>query len=87
MPGRVLRLHPKGAPDNRPGRPVVLGPPLLPLHSCRPGIRAAAGLGVRADRPATAAGACRHHGWLRTEQARARTETLSVILVTDLPSE
>jgi len=77
--GEVARPHAAASPQGRsgrrlgvlPGPPVVLGPPLLPLHSCRPGIRAPAGLGVRADRPATAAGACRHHGWLRTRRVRA----------------
>src|SRR3954468_991614 len=61
-----LRLHPKGCSGrswrDRSGDPSCLGPPLLPIHSCRPGIRAAAGLGVRPDRPAAAAGACRQTG-------------------------
>lgn len=37
--------------DIRPGDPSCSGPPLLPVHSCRPVIQAAAGLGVRPDAP------------------------------------
>src|SRR4051794_32749217 len=62
----LLRLHPKGCSTrpwrDRSGDPSCLGPPLLPIHSCRPVIRAAAGLGVHPDRPAAAAGACRQTG-------------------------
>ena len=53
-----------GAERLRTGDPSCLGPPLLPIHSCRPVIRAAAGLGVRPDRPAAVAGACRQTGIL-----------------------
>ena len=64
----LTRLHPKGCSArswrDRSGDPSCLGPPLLPIHSCRPVIRAAAGLGVRPDRPAAVAGSCRQSGIL-----------------------
>src|SRR3954467_2251567 len=56
----LTRLHPKGCSArswrDRSGDPSCLGPPLLPMHFCRPVIRAAAGLGVRPDRPASCGG-------------------------------
>ena len=64
----LTRLHPKGCSArswrDRSGDPSCLGPPLLPMHSCRPVIRAAAGLGVHPDRPAAVAGSCRQEGIL-----------------------
>lgn len=76
-PAAVSRLHPKGCSvrtNVRTGDPSCSGPPLLPIHSCRPVIRAAAGLGVRPDRPAAAAGSCRQSGILAHGRTKIPTE-------------
>src|SRR3954452_4675734 len=84
----LTRLHPKGCSArswrDRPGDPSCLGPPLLPIHFCRPVIRAAAGLGVRPDRPAAVAGACRQSPILAHGSAKSPTEP-SICGVTHLP--
>ena len=75
----LTRLHPKGCSTrswrDRPGDPSCLGPPLLPMQSCRPVIRVAAGLGVRPDRPAAAAGSCRQTGIFTYECPKSPTES------------
>lgn len=48
---RVARHDRPLLADIRPGDPACSGPPLLPMHFCRPVIRVAAGLGVRPDAP------------------------------------
>jgi hypothetical protein len=86
----LTRLHPKGHSArswrDRSGDPSCLGPPLLPIHFCRPVIRAAAGLGVRPDRPATAAGACRQQdlGLLTVESPRGTGDLCSFAPLTRL---
>lgn len=75
-----MRLHPKGCSArswlDRSGDPSCLGPPLLPVHFCRPVIRTAAGLGVRPDRPAAVAGACRQEGILTYGSPKIPTESV-----------
>lgn len=76
--GEVARPRAAASPQGPPGslrRPVVLGPPLLPMHICRPVIREAAGLGVRPGPPRRCGGGLSSEGIFTHRRRKIRAES------------